>query len=886
MKKILLIGALISALIPLKNYAQENLPIGWHAADIGSHDLPGSTVYDANTEVFTIQSTGDQLFGPDNLHFAYTLQTGNFEVITMVSYLSGMGQMGFYVDPYEEAGLMIREDLSPFSRAYYTSITGLQRASLRNYSRDIGDLKKLRLAATFNVYIPCWLKLRRIGNRFDSYYSLDGVNWTFCLDASIKLPMNSTCYVGLFCRGNANFVQINGWGNPNPQPIVPATAEFEVTKINEIANVYTVQNPISEQFININAGLTSLNVSSVFGHLDNDVVSYVASSSNSNTVMAMAISVTGSVEFTPKNIGSSTITLTGNVNSISLKNKFPVFVWKVPEGWQSNDLGIPKTDGFVMKEGERITIGGSANDSSSILSEGFHYMYRNLKEDTEISVKISSVQFLTPGGFGGILISANSINLNAKMARLFYSGDGIVRFESRSNQQDTLTLLAESMATLPLWIKMKKTGNLLKAYTSEDGSNWNMLGTDLNIDFVNGFMGGLIAGSSDNDKLSKCIFDDLTLNNSAHAVNNPIPDLRMTVGMTRSISISNTFGHSKEIYPTISIVNNNPAILTTSVESDSLLTIIARAVGETEITLFTGVGDNMLSNKIRVNITAALEPDWKFEDIGNISKAGFPAKLGKNTYSISTSGNMIQGTSDNFSFLYKEKSSTQQITAKVMKIEDKGSGSQAGIMFRESLLPGSLYIMYTVTAYEGIKLQYRWDDNSSSVVEISDPTITAPCWLRLSRNASNYFTASYSMDSIIWIPHGEFSVPLELPQDALVGLIATSGFNEGTSTFDHVDFSIPTGIDELGRADLFSVQQFPNPFNETTTLSIIVNEETKMEVSIYNMAGIKVAELMNEKVNPGSFILHFNAGDLNSGIYYYRVITPGKVITNKMLKIK
>jgi len=234
MNKKLFIATLLFLLALSGTDAQEMLPLGWHSTDIGSQDIPGSTAWDSEAELFTLISTGDQSpdFRPDNVHFAYAVQSGNFEIVTLVSFIYGMGEMGYSLNPFEEAGVMIREDLSSFSKAYYMSVLGGD-GGIRYYVRNNNDQDGMNHPGegAKGMQVPCWLKLKRVGNSFDSYFSLDGVNWTYSPDASRTIEMNPTCYVGIFCRGNANYVELFGWENPNNESIVSATAEFEATKI-------------------------------------------------------------------------------------------------------------------------------------------------------------------------------------------------------------------------------------------------------------------------------------------------------------------------------------------------------------------------------------------------------------------------------------------------------------------------------------------------------------------------------------------------------------------------------------------------------------------------------------------------------------------------------
>jgi len=889
MKKIFYIVPILLALTLPGVNAQEALPLGWHSSDIGSQDIPGSTTYDQEAELFTLESTGDQSpdFRPDNLHFAYTVQTGNFEIITLVSYVYGMGQMGYGLNPFEEGGIMIREDLSPFAKTYYMGVQGGE-GGIRYYVRDSEDQDASNHPGegAKGMEVPCWLKLKRIGNSFDSYFSLDGVNWTYSPDASYKIEMNPTCYVGIFCRGNANYVELFGWDNPNNESIVSAVAEFEATRIEQIENIYTVQNPVAGHFVNIHEEESYVDVSTVFGRLDSDEISYSAEPSDRDICRSTVMDDADSIIVIPRGIGSCTMTLTADVSSFNLVNKFPVFVWDAPEGWLSRDIGSMKTAGFVLREGDIFTLGGSADGSTADLSEGFHYMYKTLDGDLELTAEISAVEFPTVGGLGGISFSADSAVMSAAMARLVYTGEGMVRYESRASQGDTVITLAESNMTAPFWIKMTKSGNMISAFLSEDGETWSALGTDLLLDLGAEFEGGLMTGSNDNNNLSILTFEHVSLIHSASTVNNPVSDQRMTVGLSNEIDISKVFGHPVDMPPEVSVENSAPEVLTATLDANLILTLSALTQGNAMITLSIGEDPSKSSTQFEVTATEALDSDWLFADLGEALNEGYPASLGAQAYSISTFGKGITGVSDECSYLYKEKEGSQQIMARIGSIEDRGSASLAGLMFRESTDPGALYVLYTATAYEGIKLQYRWDNNSVPVVEISNPDIAPPCWLKLKRDGYNYFSASYSQDGESWTPHGEFSVPLELPQTALVGLTATSGFNEGTSLFEEVDISAATGIQETENTLLFRVDHFPNPFTESATLRIDLTEQTEMQISLFNMAGVQVAEIMNERLDPGRHHILLNAGELVSGTYYYRVVTPASVFTSKIVKIR
>jgi lysophospholipase L1-like esterase len=81
-------------------------------------------------------------------------------------------------------------------------------------------------------------------------------------------------------------------------------------------------------------------------------------------------------------------------------------------------------------------------------------------------------------------------------------------------------------------------------------------------------------------------------------------------------------------------------------------------------------------------------------------------------------------------------------------------------------------------------------------------------------------------------------------------------------------------------------QNYPNPFNPSTSIRFQIPEREFVSLKIYNSLGKKVATLVNEEKGPGKYKITWNASDLPSGIYFYRIITAGYTETKKMLLLK
>ena len=83
-------------------------------------------------------------------------------------------------------------------------------------------------------------------------------------------------------------------------------------------------------------------------------------------------------------------------------------------------------------------------------------------------------------------------------------------------------------------------------------------------------------------------------------------------------------------------------------------------------------------------------------------------------------------------------------------------------------------------------------------------------------------------------------------------------------------------------------QNFPNPFNSQTTISYELPSNANTTLIVYDILGNEVETLVNQVQNSGSYKITFNADDLSSGIYYYRltIMETGKSYGNDFQQIK
>jgi hypothetical protein len=81
-------------------------------------------------------------------------------------------------------------------------------------------------------------------------------------------------------------------------------------------------------------------------------------------------------------------------------------------------------------------------------------------------------------------------------------------------------------------------------------------------------------------------------------------------------------------------------------------------------------------------------------------------------------------------------------------------------------------------------------------------------------------------------------------------------------------------------------QNYPNPFNPTTTIQFQIPNSSFVNIIVYDLLGNEIATLVNADKSPGTYETVFNASNLSSGMYFYKVQAGSFVEIKKMILLK
>jgi len=134
-----------------------------------------------------------------------------------------------------------------------------------------------------------------------------------------------------------------------------------------------------------------------------------------------------------------------------------------------------------------------------------------------------------------------------------------------------------------------------------------------------------------------------------------------------------------------------------------------------------------------------------------------------------------------------------------------------------------------------------------------------------------------------------FGIACDMERDYIVFGAALQDVFGPNSGAVYVYSENPTGIDDLDPPELddfILYQNYPNPFNPNTKINYQIPELSFVTIKVYDVLGTEVAILVSAEKTAGSYQVEFNAANLPSAVYFYRLRAGTFTETKKMLILK
>ncbi len=158
--------------------------------------------------------------------------------------------------------------------------------------------------------------------------------------------------------------------------------------------------------------------------------------------------------------------------------------------------------------------------------------------------------------------------------------------------------------------------------------------------------------------------------------------------------------------------------------------------------------------------------------------------------------------------------------------------------------------------------------------------------------ASACFTCDFDpADSLILVGESLIVNVTFLPQDP-IAYIQTMTIDNNDELLDVgvLGIGIPMSVDDPANRtnpeEYYLAAPYPNPFNPTTAISYQLPANSYVNLAVYDLSGQQVAELVNGTRDAGVYEVTFDASELTSGVYIYRLTADNFNATGKMVLMK
>jgi RHS repeat-associated protein len=463
------------------------LPSGWLDQDIGAVYAAGSATY--SNGVFTVNGAGTHptnANSSDEMHFVYRPWSGDG---TIVARVTSEGTLA------NRAGITIRDTLdASAANAFASHLPGSPGTpTVILFDRQSTSASETNSSDLSYATLPCWLKLVRSGTNFTAYRSADGVNWlqvgwpqavSMGPDVSVGLGVNS---------GSDNNLTTVTFDN------VSVTSASETAPV--ITGISTTTGPVGGSVTITGTGFGASQGNSIV-RLD-ALQASIASWSDTSISATIPTGATS---------GYLTVQVAPSMNS-SNPIYFVVTSNYLPAAWLDRDIGVVGIPGVPSYSGGTFTIQAGGNGISTT-RDGFNFVYQPLATNGSITARIASISGVSGAIQAGAMIRTSLDDVAPHVSALALDTNQVSMlkiYRTLGGNSDASLSVPPFSFTLPYWVQVSRTANVLQASFSPDGVTWTSAGTPQTVTTGETVYVGLVVASDSTNTLATATFDNVSI---------------------------------------------------------------------------------------------------------------------------------------------------------------------------------------------------------------------------------------------------------------------------------------------------------------------------------------------------------------------------------------
>jgi hypothetical protein len=309
--------------------------------------------------------------------------------------------------------------------------------------------------------------------------------------------------------------------------------------------------------------------------------------------------------------------------------------------------------------------------------------------------------------------------------------------------------------------------------------------------------------------------------------------------------------------------------------------------------MYFAAGVNVIRS---TNVSSATPPSWQ-------------------TLTNATTGNTVTALSiskTNANRLYVGTDSGE-----ILKLDGANAGNPTAVNISTGLPTAYVNCIYVDPANENNIIAVF---SNYSVISLWSSTNGGTSWADISGNLEQNANGTGNGPSCRWVTSVFANATMTYFVATSTGLYSTSNLNgtatvwaqEGSNTIGNVVCTMVKGRDSdefvavathgagiYSASNVTSVedgsslpedytlyQNYPNPFNPSTTISFSLAQAGNVKLTLFDALGRNVQEIANKEFSSGNHSINFNAANLTSGVYFYRIEAGSFVQSKKMILLK
>lgn len=180
----------------------------------------------------------------------------------------------------------------------------------------------------------------------------------------------------------------------------------------------------------------------------------------------------------------------------------------LPAGWQSADIGAVGSGGFANENNGTFTVQGAGADVWGT-ADAFHYAYRSLSGDGSITARVASLTGSQAWTKVGVMIRGSTSPSSAHAFMIVSKSKGLA-FQYRTANGATSLSISGGTGTAPRWVRLTRSGNVITAAVSSNGTSWTDVGSDT-FTMSSDVLVGLATSSHTTSSVATGLFDQVTV---------------------------------------------------------------------------------------------------------------------------------------------------------------------------------------------------------------------------------------------------------------------------------------------------------------------------------------------------------------------------------------